>query len=163
MAKPPEKPVAASDNGEARYDQEIAQEVTRRISNLVPAGQREQVIAQVTALVTREQFSGPIAHPRHLREYDEIVPGSANRIIAMAESQLAHSQQIQSEAIAAEIADQKEGRRLGFAALVLLIAAALACVLTGHDAIATAFLGAGAVGIIGLFIKGRSNGASKDE
>lgn len=35
--------------------------------------------------MSNEQFSGPIAHPKHLREYEDIVPGSAERIISMAE------------------------------------------------------------------------------
>jgi uncharacterized membrane protein len=108
------------------------------------------------SLVQEERFSGPIAHPRHLREYDEIVPGSANRIIEMAEGALNHAQELQSFAVRADVDDQKEGRRLGFIALMVLIGAALICGLNGHEVLAGGFIGAGALGVVGAFIRGRN-------
>ncbi|MEW6200669.1 MAG: DUF2335 domain-containing protein [bacterium] len=32
------------------------------------------------------RYSGPIPLPEHLQKYEQILPGSANRIISMAES-----------------------------------------------------------------------------
>lgn len=157
MARIPEKQ-GQSDPPLAAVNDPIAEELARRIGALVPAAQRAQVIAQVVSVVQQERFDGPIAHPRHLREYDQIVPGSADRIILMAEGALAHSQKLQDRALDADISDQREGRRLGFVALLLLIVAALVCGLTGHDALAAGFIGAGALGVVGSFIKGRGGG-----
>ncbi|MDR0808864.1 MAG: hypothetical protein LBE86_07035 [Gemmobacter sp.] len=50
----------------------------RQVGDLVPQGSRAAIVARVTTLMVSEQFSGPIAHPRHLREYEEICPGSAD-------------------------------------------------------------------------------------
>ncbi|HUD93421.1 DUF2335 domain-containing protein [Sphingobium sp.] len=139
---------------------DLADEIAKRIGALVPPGQKAQVVAQVVSLVQQERFSGPIAHPKHLREYEEILPGSADRIIAMAERSLNHAQDIQMHALRADVGDVKAGRWFGFAALIVLIASAFACGYLGNNTLALAFLATGALGAIGAFIKGR--GAQKE-
>ena len=156
MAKQPEnvsKKATPQPNSSELDD--LAKEVAKRIDALVPQGQRSQVVAQMVSLVQEERFSGPIAHPRHLREYDDILPGSANRIITMAENNLEHAHHMQRTAIAADVQDMKDGRRFGFAALIILILSALLCGSLGNNTLALAFLGAGALGVIGNFIDGR--------
>lgn len=133
----------------------MADEIAKRISSLVPPAQRAQVTAQVVSVVREENFSGPVPHPKHIREYEIAVPGSGDRLIAMAESEQSHIQRCQAEALAGDIADTREGRRLGFAALALLIIGAILCGVMNKDAIAYALLGAGALGTIGTIIKGR--------
>jgi len=73
----------------------------------------------------------------------------------MAKSGLAHSQDLQSRALQADIDDMREGRRLGFAALVILMIGAIICGLMDKDAIAYTLLGATVIGTIGQLIKGR--------
>lgn len=53
-------------------------------SELDPEGQ--QLIAQITA----SRFSGPVPPPAVLGQYEEILPGSAERILSMAESEQSH-------------------------------------------------------------------------
>lgn len=113
------------------------------------------MVAQIVSLVQEERFSGPIAHPKHLREYEEIVPGSADRIVAMAEGNLAHAQTMQAKALDADITDMREGRWLGFAALIILIIGAIVCGVLQHTAIALALLGASVIGGVSAIIKGR--------
>lgn len=133
----------------------LAEQIAERIGDLVPNQQKAQVVAQVVNLVKEEWYSGPIAHPSHLREYEEICPGSADRIISMAEGNLKHAQDMQSRALEGDIEDTKDGRRYGFWALIALIIAALVATYLGHDGIAGGFLTAGALGVIGKFIQGR--------
>lgn len=107
------------------------------------------------AIVQQERFSGPIAHPKHLREYENILPGAADRIISMAEHNLKHNQDFQMGALNADIKDSGDGRKYGFAALCLLILGAIFSTWLDNTALALAFLGTGALGVIGLFIRGR--------
>lgn len=155
MAKAPEKSSQATDLRVATSSDPLADELAKRVAALVPPPQRTQVVAQVVALMKEEKFSGPIAHPKHLREYEEIVPGSGDRIIGMAEDDLKHTHELQNRALAADIADMREGRRLGFVALLILIGGAIGCGLMGKDTIALALLGASVIGTIGTLIKGR--------
>lgn len=153
MAKPPEgvnPPVPAGVN-----NSELATDIARRIESLVPKGQQAQVIAQVVSIVEQERFSGPIAHPRHLREYEAILPGSADRIVAMAENNLAHAQNMQTKVVEAEIADTKSGRAYGFVMLGGLIACALYCVSHGNNIGAGIFLAVGTLGAVAKLIDGK--------
>lgn len=140
---------------------ELAQQVAKRIGNIVSQGQQAQVVAQMVSLVS-ERFSGPIAHPKHLREYEEICPGAADRIISMAERNLDHAQNMQTQAMAGDIADVKAGRAYGFWALMALIVAASGSAYNGQEGIALAFLGAGALGVIGQLIQGRRQQPPED-
>lgn len=133
---------------------ELAQEIERRIGPLVPSGARGQVVSMVMTMVS-EQFSGPIAHPRHLREYDVIVPGSAERIIQMAERQQTHNMEMEKAIIDAQVADQKRGMRFGLAALLADLTAAVLVGYWGDTVLASAILAVGVAGVVVAFVKGR--------
>ena len=157
MAKPPEKRTLPTESQPDPIDT-LADEIAKRIGNVVSKDQRAQVVAQVVSLVKEERFSGPIAHPAHLREYEDILPGAADRIISMAESNLKHAQEMQEIALKADVQDMKDGRFYGFIALLSLIVAAFVCGLMKMETLALAFLGAGALGVVSSLIKGRGNG-----
>jgi uncharacterized membrane protein len=133
VAKPPLK---AGNSPKESLDEDglFASEIAKRVSAIVGRDKAPQVTAQVVALFS-ERFSGPIAHPRHLREYEDIVPGAADRIIRMAEDALIHQKKMEEIALLANVKDSKDGRLFGFAAL--------------------AFLGTDVLGTIGAFINGK--------
>lgn len=155
MVKTPEKRNLPANSPAGSDSDPIAEEIAKRIGSLLPRDQRLQVVAQVTSLVKEESFSGPIPHPRHLAQYEEILPGSAATLIGMAKSDLEHAQAMQKRALEADIADMKEGRRLGFAALVILMLGSIVCGAMGQETIALALLGATVVGTISQLVKGR--------
>lgn len=140
----------------------FAEEIAKRIGSLVGKEQKGQIIAQMVSLYKEERFSGPIAHPKHLREYEEILPGSADRIVNMAESSLSHTQELQAIALGADIEDMRGGRRYGFAALVLLIGGAIVATFLKAPILAGLFLGTGALGTIGVLVRGALGKNGKD-
>ncbi|MBI1260310.1 MAG: DUF2335 domain-containing protein [Rhizobiales bacterium] len=150
----------APENAESLLSEEaeLKEELSRRIGALVPKGQRDQIVSQVFGVVRQEKFSGPIAHPRHLREYEEICPGAADRIIGMAEDEAKHRQELEKIVVGGDVNDQKLGQVLGFSALALLAIGAMVSVYVGSDMGTGLFLGTGALGTIGVFIKGRATG-----
>lgn len=153
MGKPPARKNTEPESA-PEEDSEFAEELAKRVASIVPKGQQAQVVAQVMTLVQEERFSGPIAHPRHLREYDQIVPGSADRIIRMAEGALTHAQSMQEKALEADIKDAQAGRLYGFIALITLIGAATLTGWLGLHELSLALVGVGALGTITAFIKG---------
>ncbi|GGB52093.1 hypothetical protein GCM10010833_03540 [Blastomonas aquatica] len=80
----------------------------------------------------------------------------------MAEGNLAHAQDIQTLAIQADIDDAKAGRLYGFLALMALIIAAGVSAFLGNELMASAFLGAGVLGVVGQLIKGRGSNEKED-
>jgi uncharacterized membrane protein len=112
----------------------------------------------MTSLIISESFSGPLPHPRHLRGYEEIAEGAAERIISMAENSQEHHRDMDRKVLAAEIADRKLGMWLGAGAFALLVVSAFAsALLLENPVVPGLFLGAAALGAVGLFIRGRSN------
>nr|WP_274605732.1 DUF2335 domain-containing protein [Afifella marina] len=97
-----------------------------------------------------------------MREYEDILPGSADRIIKMAEAALEHQKTMQKQALDADIQDTRDGRKYGFWALMALIGGALACGLSGHEVLAGLFLGTGALGTVGIFIRGKMGASASD-
>ncbi len=102
---------------------------------------------------TLEMTSGPLPAPEQLAKYDEVVPGAADRIIAMAESNQTHRQENESKIINEELKFNERGQIYGFAITAGLIAAA--CYMVRIDsAIFGALFGiSGAAGILTQIFK----------
>ena len=138
-------------------------EIDKQIGDLVPQKARDEVVRRVSTTLRAEFFTGPIAHPRHLREYEDICPGAADRIISMAEKQTDHVIKMDQTIIAAETGDQKLGMWFGMIAfLIVLFIAAVSGLYLKDPVITGLFLGTAVIGVIGRFINGRSKGAPKE-
>lgn len=59
-------------------------------------------------------FSGPIPPPELLKQYDEIIPNGANRIITMAENQSAHRIELEKIVIRGDSRRANAGLVCGF-------------------------------------------------
>lgn len=130
--------------------------IDNQVGDMLPQGSRREIVRRITSVVYSEQFSGPIAHPRHLREYEDILPGTADRIVSMAERQSAHLIEMNKAAFEAEKEDRKRGMLFGLGAFVLLIGCAFGSLfVTESPIIPGLFLGAAAVGGVALFVNGR--------
>ena len=55
-----------------------------RILNTLPSSDRSILMAAIK----QESFSGPLPHPQYYEGYEKVLPGSANRILTMTESQV---------------------------------------------------------------------------
>jgi uncharacterized membrane protein len=115
------------------------------------------VVDRLTQIVVEESYGGPIPHPHHFAEFEQVCPGSADRILKMAELQQEHVIQMEERAQVDEAADRQRGMYLGFLGLIALIGAGMWCVVNGQALAAGGFLGVGALGTIGHFIGGRQN------
>jgi uncharacterized membrane protein len=101
-----------------------------------------------------QRHQGPLPHPSILQEYDNIVPGAAERIICMAEGQAKHRQELERAVIKSDIEDSKRGLYLGFIIGVVAIIAGTACILQGQT-IAGGVMGGSAVpGLAAVFVYG---------
>lgn len=157
MTSPPSKRPDLAQGEELDPTEALGAEVERQIGDLVPQKARKEIVSRMTTLVLSETFSGPIAHPRHLREYEAICPGAADRIISMAEKRNEHHISMQHNVLDAETRDRARGMYFGAALFAALVLSALWVALVKGDPILTGiFLGAAALGAIPLFIKGRN-------
>jgi len=114
----------------------------------------QTVRAIVRAELQSTSFSGPLPPPEMLREYDQIYPGAAEKIIQMAESQLHHRQSLERQVIEAEIRQAARGQWIaGAIALAGLLAATLVGVF-GSPVVGGAIAAMDVVGLAAVFIYG---------
>jgi uncharacterized membrane protein len=69
---------------------------------------------KVSRQFKQQMFAGPMPPPAILQGYEEIVPGAAERILAIAESDTKHQHAIEFAALAAAEGEVKRGQWFGF-------------------------------------------------
>ena len=98
--------------------------------------------------------SAPLADARELAEYDEVVPGAADRIITMAEKQAAHRQGLEAFALKAEDSRSWGGLIVGGIVAVSFLVGAVVLGLKGQPVLG-GILGTLDLGsIVGTFVFG---------
>lgn len=110
-----------------------------------------------------QAFSGPLPHPDILRQFDEVVPGAAERIIKMAEEQSAHRKDLEQKVINSDIARSKWGQILGFVIAIMgLTVSALVSVY--GNAITGGIIGVGTLAsLVGVFMYGSTTRSKERE
>jgi uncharacterized membrane protein len=134
------------------------QDIREKIEEIIPPmGERGLVIDRVVRVV--ESFSGPIAHPRHLAEYEAIF-GLADRIMKMAEKAQDRLEDRKDKLIENEYKDRSRGMWLGFSALAILVISGSVISIFGSVYLGGGLITAAVAGaVISPFINGRSRGA----
>ena len=75
-----------------------------------------QVSGEVSVSATASLvWQGPIPPAHEMEHYERVMPGSANRILAMAESQIGHRQQLETTVVKGNIESERRGQRYGLA------------------------------------------------
>jgi uncharacterized membrane protein len=114
-------------------------------------------------MVTTQQvvFSGPLPPPAILKGYEDIVPGAADRIIAMAEKQSGHRQRIESIVLKSD--ELKSILGLVFAFLIVLAAFVTGAytALQGRPLFGSVISLAGLAAVVGPFIYQRQREQGK--
>lgn len=106
-------------------------------------------------------WAGPLPEPSTLRAYDEIVPGAAERIIRVHESQTVRVADREDRIISAEIELSRNGQGwAGFLALVCL-AAAIVFIARGNNTGGGIMLGMPVLLLIGSFLPSRRSGGGR--
>lgn len=79
---------------------------------------RKVGIQKVTATY---QFSGPLPHPQVLSKYEDVTPGAADRIIAMAEKQAQHRQELEAKIVTSNVQNERIGMYFAFALTLIIM------------------------------------------
>lgn len=109
------------------------------------------------SVVEAASFSGPLPPPSMFGEYDRVLPGSADRILSMAEKEQSHRISTESTALAASVKDSKFGQYFGFALATFCLGGGVYLALNGHTIVAVAMVGASAVGLVKRFLGNRAS------
>jgi uncharacterized membrane protein len=70
-----------------------------------------------------QQWQGPLPPPGALRQFDEIIPGGAQRIFEMVEREQAHRIQHEQQKLSATVGDFRRGQWMGYTLGIVCVAA----------------------------------------
>ena len=101
-----------------------------------------------------QSFSGPLPPPAVLKEFNQIVPGAAGRIIKMAEGQFTHRTEIEKKVIDSDISRSKWGQVLGFIIAILGLLVSLITILRGQEVSGSIIGGGTLVSLVSVFMYG---------
>jgi len=109
---------------------------------------------QITA--SGVHYAGPLPHPDILVKYNEAHPGAADRIIAMAEKQAAHRQELEKTVVTANCHNSKRGPIYGFIICMTAIGGGVYLIQLGKGAAGLASIITALASLAVVFVYGRT-------
>jgi uncharacterized membrane protein len=123
---------------------------------------KEQIVSEVFSLVTqtieiehREHHSGPLPHPRTLREYDDIIDNGAERIVTVFEKQSDHRMQLEKKVITSQTTQSLLGQIFGFVIAIVFLIAGIYLVINDYEVAGITIFGLDIVGLVTVFVIGK--------
>ncbi|UPJ58774.1 DUF2335 domain-containing protein [Bradyrhizobium sp. 192] len=112
-------------------------------------------VRQAVVQTTSVQHRGPIPSPESFGGYEKILPGSADRILKMAEKEQGHRQDWERRHLRWDGVINLVSLGFGWLLSVVLVAAAVYCVSLHEPTVAIALTSVAAFGAVGSFLKGK--------
>lgn len=104
-----------------------------------------------------EIFSGPLPPPAILRQYDEIQPGFAERLLRLTEDEASHRREVTARAQRYEVFETTLGQVFGLLVALAALGTTVWLGVLGLEAAASIVGGTTIVGLVGAFIAGRQH------
>lgn len=101
---------------------------------------------------SHEEYSGDIPHPRLMKAWNEVVPGSAEKIVDRFVAQSEHRINIEKRVIRANNFKQYAGPVLGFIVAMTTILGGMYCALHDHPFLGGSLSFAGLATLVGAFL-----------
>ncbi|MYH02114.1 MAG: DUF2335 domain-containing protein [Nitrospira sp. SB0675_bin_23] len=106
---------------------------SRRTAPNPPVTRQTALVSSEASLKKSVSWSGPIPPPSALEGYENIIPGSANRILEMAEKQTEHRIELEKIVIQGDTKRSYVGLIAGFILSAMVIVGGIYLISTGHD------------------------------
>ena len=126
-----------------------------------PPAQTNSAPASQQQTITQVAFTGPLPHPSALKEYDNVFPGLAERIVTMAEAEARHRHDMDKGAarqneliINKEFSERRIGQFKGLGIAAIAIGAAIFAIAHGAEKAAMVIGGTTVVGLATVFVVG---------
>lgn len=124
--------ISTESNNQNASLRDVNQEQVFEIIEKLPKADRETLLA----IMTENQFSGPIPPPEILAGYQSILPDAPERILKMAEKEQSHRHSLEDDEVKSSIKQTSIGQIMGFCLSGMFGVISLVLGLYGHDGLA---------------------------
>lgn len=104
-----------------------------------------------------EFYAGPLPHPGFLGAYEDILPGSADRILAMVEKQADHRMAVEKQWIESEDQIRKQGSKFGLVVALTGMLGSICLGVVGNTGASVVMSGGTLVGLVTVFVTGKND------
>jgi uncharacterized membrane protein len=115
-----------------------------------------ELVQMTVAAFASSSYSGPLPPADQLLAYEKVLPGSADRLLRMAERQQEHRHELERMTVREATNRSWWGLRLGFIITIAVIGVAAAAIFTGRSLIGFGLVLADLAALAGVFAYGRS-------
>lgn len=129
-----------------------------RIAGSLPPEEREKFFAVIRQVST--SHSGWLPTPAFMREYEEVLPGLAERIVLLPEREQAHRHTMTDSIVRRDYRLRTTGQWMGMGALVLILLFCAFLAVLGNTTAAAWVAAAVIIGTVGIFVTGQVSGNS---
>lgn len=105
--------------------------------------------------IRAQHFQGPIPPPDTLAKYEKIIPGAAERILAMAEKQGNHRRNLEAKVIDKDSGRASRGQIFAFIITITIIVGGFVMVWQGKSLEGMASIIGAITALVGVFIYGK--------
>jgi uncharacterized membrane protein len=123
-----------------------------KLLEALPKEKRELVLQYVKTAA----FQGPLPPPHMLEEYNRLIPNGADRLMRLVEGQAKHRQTQEERLIRAQTSLPSRGQWIGFLLCLIFGAIGWDLAKNGHDWVAGILFTTTIIGLIVVFVLGRS-------
>jgi len=127
-------------------------DIQRAVAEYLGAQQKEILT------ISKEQYQGPLPHPDHLAQFEQILPGLADRIVAMSEKGLAHRQDMEAQIVRSSLRKEAVGQWFAFLVALAALGTGTYLISVGRSLEGMGTTLAALAGLIGVFIYGKRRG-----
>lgn len=101
-----------------------------------------------------EAYGGPLPPPALLKEFDNVIPGAAERILKMAERQADHRQFLEKTVVSGDSKRAFCGLFVGAFVALCVLGGAVFLIHDGHDAAGATIAGLDVASLVSVFVYG---------
>jgi uncharacterized membrane protein len=114
-------------------------------------------------IASKTEFQGPLPPPHFLREYNDIVPGAAERLLTEAEKNGEHRRWREKTALTAQVGRMRWGLAAGFTVAMSFLGVSGFLIGHGHDTAGTILGTVDLVALVGVFVARHQQTGSRRE
>ncbi len=128
----------------------------------LPDEEKTRVLARIY-MEERRSYNGPLPAPEDFQQYEQVLPGAADRILSMAEKQLSHRTDLEKSIVKENFKQSSAGQIIGGILALFCIVASFFLGIEGHDILAGVIASTTVIGVITVFVLNKKPEEEKED